>query len=102
MTDSIVPLTVIHHRVHLNNFGDVFASLLSILDVDDKLNEDDAHRIVEEVLDEIQVTDYMSFREAAKKVYKNITSQHRFGACKFTLVNIDTNMVVMAWVVGGI
>lgn len=102
MADSIVPLTVIHHRVHLNRIDDVFVSLLCILDVDDKMSEDDSHRIVEEVLDEIQVTDYMSFREAAKKVYRNITIQKRFGACKFSLLNIDSDIAVMVWVVGGI
>ena len=102
MENTKVPLRMIHHKIRLDVAEDVFTSLLCILDMDDELSKIHAYHIVKEALDDIKVIDRFTFRKAAKKVCEHITRQERFGACKFSLVTIDDNLVVMAWVVGGI
>jgi hypothetical protein len=116
MSNCKAELNLHHQWVNVTNENDVLESLKSLLNVDNDLTENEeyfrkktlklgyeneAERIVKELLDGKTINTIESFKQIAKKVAKHITGQEYYGNCELSFVAIDKNTLIIAFATGG-
>ena len=116
MANCTAELNVNHFWINVKDENDVFQGLLSLLEVDADLTENEEHfrddtielgfeneaeRIVKEELKDKEINDIEGFKQVVRKVAEYISSQEFFGDCKLSFVATDTKTVVIAFATGG-
>lgn len=116
MSDCKADLTLNHHWVNVKSETDVYESLKSLLDVDadltyneeefreDTINlgyEDEAERIVKEILLKNKVDSIESYKKVANEVAEHILNQEYYGTCELSFVSTTQDCLIIAFATGG-
>ena len=116
MSNCKAGLNLHHQWVNVKSENDVYESLKSLLDVDADLTENEeefrkdtlelgyeneADRIVKELLDGKTINTIESFKQIAKKVAEHITDQEYYGKCELSFVATTQDCLIIAFATGG-